>query len=205
MYHAFSGDRHIEFHRIHCKYGRVVRYGPNRVSINSVTALKTIYNPKANCRKSSLFAVFPRFFNSWSTQTIIETEKFQHVSKRRAISQALHGKAIKHIEEAVVRNLQKLCSLLADASGNGWSSPFNVAELTKYLSFDIMGEVCFGESFKMLDTTENRYIVNVLSDGAQCLNTVGLKSWIMSRCADNSIAWPHAVAFTHWTSRCSVS
>jgi cytochrome P450 len=166
------GDRHIEFYRIHQKYGKIVRYGPNRVSINSATALKTIYNPKANCRKSSHFAVFPRFFHSWSTQTIIDTETYNHSQKRRVISQALHGEALNGFEGSINSNLDKLCATLINGDGSNWSPAFNMSEIMSYLSFDIMGDVCFGRSFGMIEHPENRYIIQVVSDGAQCLNTV---------------------------------
>ncbi|TVY75627.1 Cytochrome P450 monooxygenase apf7 [Lachnellula suecica] len=173
VYHCFVGDRHIEFHRIHLRYGKIVRYGPNRVSINSATALRTIYSPKANCRKSSHFAVFPRFFHSWSTQTIVDTKKFNHSQKRRVISQALHGEAMKSINESIHRNLDRLCATLTDGDGSEWSAATNLSEILSYLSFDIMGDVCFGRSFKMIEDPENRYMIKVISDGAQCLNTLG--------------------------------
>lgn len=131
-----------------------------------------IYNPKANCRKSSHFAVFPHFFHSWSTQTIIDTEKYHHNQKRRAISQALHGTATKDIDSSMLRNIDKFCSNLTKKGDSEWSPAVNFADVTSYLSFDIMGEVCFGRSFKMMEHEENRYILQVISDGAQALNTV---------------------------------
>jgi cytochrome P450 len=142
------------------------------VSINSATALKTIYSPRANCRKSSHFAVFPRFFHSWSTQTIIDTETYNHSQKRRVMSQALHGEALNCFEESINSNLDKLCATLINGDGSNWSPAFNMSEIMSYLSFDIMGDVCFGRSFGMIERPENRYILQVVSDGAQCLNTV---------------------------------
>ncbi|KAF4634838.1 hypothetical protein G7Y89_g3252 [Cudoniella acicularis] len=173
VYHSFIGDRHLEFHKIHQKYGTFVRYGPNRVSINSATALKTIYSPKANCRKSSHFDVFPRFFHSWSTQTIIDTENFSHAQKRRVISQALHGiETKKVIEDSLSKYADKFCSIIRnDCNGTTWSSAVNISKVTSCMSFDIMGEVCFGHTFEMLETDKNRYILEVVSNGAQCLNT----------------------------------
>lgn len=103
---------------------------------------------------------------------MIDTETFQHSNKRRAISNGLHGKATKHIEESVTRNLEKLCSIITKNILYDWSSSFNVAEMFNYLSFDIMGDVCFGRTFNMQEQKEHRYIVDIVSDGAQCLNTV---------------------------------
>ncbi|KAH6679289.1 cytochrome P450 [Halenospora varia] len=174
VYHCFVGDRHLEFHRIHQKYGPIVRYGPNRVSINTATALKTIYSSKSNSQKSSHFDVFPKFFHSWSTQTIIDVEKFEHAQKRRAISKALHGiESKKYIEDVLLKYAEKFCGNIRKECGEGWSKAFNVSKVTSYMSFDIMGEVCFGKAFEMMEREENRYLLEVVSDGAQCLNTLG--------------------------------
>ena len=150
--------------------GKFVRYGPNRISINSATGLKTIYSSKSNSNKSSLFAVFPKFFNSWSTQTIIDTKKYHHAQKRRFLSQALHESD--SIKQSVARNIEVFRSIISTSGNDKWSQPFDISELTSFLSFDIMGDVCFGRSSDMMQNSDNRFILGVISDGAQCLNTV---------------------------------
>ena len=75
--------------------------------------------------------------------------------------------------------VRKFCKLLTSkVQQNGkerntdWTSPIDIALLYSYLSFDIMGQVCFRHSFDMLEKEENRHILETLTDGAQCLNTV---------------------------------
>ena len=46
-------NRHPTFWRLHEKHGDFVRYGPNQISVNTATRLKTIYGFKANVQKSS--------------------------------------------------------------------------------------------------------------------------------------------------------
>ena len=79
---------------------------------------------------------------------------------------------MKDIDQSVNSNLDQLCSTLTNGDGSDWSTAFNMSEIMGYLSFDIMGDVCFGRSFGMMAHPENRYIIQVVSDGAQCLNTV---------------------------------
>lgn len=167
-----------------------MRYGPNRISINSNTALKTIYGSRANVQKSSNFLVFPRIFdNSWSTQTIIDTAQHNHAPKRKALAHALSEKSLAQVENSMLSSISKFCKLIktekqqdAKPPQETWSGARDLSEYTSYLSFDIMGQVCFGQSFDTLEKSENRYILNVLSDGAQCLNTVskGLYSNVIS-------------------------
>lgn len=38
-YHAWKGDLHLDIWRCHLKYGKDVRYGPNRLLVNSNVGL----------------------------------------------------------------------------------------------------------------------------------------------------------------------
>lgn len=157
-----------------------MRYGPNRISINSNTALKTIYGSRANVQKSSNFLVFPRIFdNGWSTQTIIDTAKHNHAPKRKVVAYALSENSLAQVESSMLSSINKFCELIknekrqdAKRSQETWSAARDVSEYASYLSFDIMGQICFGQSFDTLEKSENRDILHVISDGAQCLNTV---------------------------------
>ncbi|KAI9842226.1 MAG: hypothetical protein M1837_007371 [Sclerophora amabilis] len=186
VYHAWKGDRHIEFYRIHQKYGKFVRFGPNRLSVNSNTALKTIYGANANVQKSTFYNVFTHFFKTSSTQTLVD--KVKHGRKRRVLSYALSDRALKAMEEAVLQNVRTFCGYLradkntkdvnsvsstAHHTGGGWAPAKNMANWAGYLSFDTMGDICFGRSYGMMNGDENRYIIDVLADGAQGLNIVG--------------------------------
>ena len=161
--------------------GTIVRYGPNRISVNSVDGLKAIYGSKANTRKSTVYSVFSHFFDRPSTETTIDVR--EHLRKRRALSKALSDKSLKALEGALWRNVKKLCRQLASGSGDstaeakildGWSPPRDMAVIGNCMTFDIMGDFCFGRSFQMMEVADNRYLMDVISDGAQGLNIVGL-------------------------------
>ena len=55
-----------------------------------------------------------------------------------------------------------------------WSLPKNMARWSSYLTFDIMGDLCFSNTFEMLEDPENHYMLDVLPAGVQGLNTVRL-------------------------------
>lgn len=57
LYHAYKGDKHILLYHLHRKYGTVVRYTPNTVSINDPAALKAIYSHGANVQKNEFYKV----------------------------------------------------------------------------------------------------------------------------------------------------
>ena len=55
-----------------------------------------------------------------------------------------------------------LMTLNDDSDGN-WSSPKNIARWTNFLSYDVLGSICYGKSFRMLSENSNRFIVDLIN------------------------------------------
>ncbi|PMD48197.1 cytochrome P450 [Hyaloscypha variabilis F] len=159
VYHAWKGDRHIDFYLCHEKYGAIVRYGPNRLAFNTSTALHTIHSPKANVEKTSFYAGLrqPVGHNILSV-----VDKSDHTRKRRAMAHAFSEKALKSYEEDMIRHIRLFCQKLRESEG-----PVNVANWCSYLTADVLGELCFGKSFGMLESEENRFVMKTMLDSAR--------------------------------------
>ena len=66
-----------------------VHFGPNRISINSTTALRKIYATIANVQKSQVYGSFKQFFKHTDmSMTIIDRQR-EHAFKRRINAEAL--------------------------------------------------------------------------------------------------------------------
>lgn len=96
------------------------------------------------------------------------------------------------MEELVLRNIRKFVQHLGEPHSlestadketpdHEWSSPKNMTEWADYLSFDIMGDICFSGSFQMLDEPGNRYVLDVLPRGVNGLNIVSRPSLCCSQ------------------------
>ena len=151
-YHAWKGDRHLEFWRCHEQYGSVVRFGPNSLSFNTETALKEIYGFQKNVRKGDFYIAFPATKDAWSTHSAIN--KAGHARKRRVLSQAFSDNAIKNMESYILNNIRLFCANLGRGSfveggdeakqhNDDWTEPKNLSDQCNYLAFDIMGNLCF--------------------------------------------------------------
>lgn len=193
VYHAWKGDRHLELWRIHQVYGDVVRFGPNSASINTNTALRDIYGFKANVKKSNFYTVFPATKGAFSTHTAID--KGAHARKRRVLSQAFSDSAMRAMEVHILDNIRSWCGHLGDWQGpskddingppNGviglqpalrsgaWSAPKNMGDWTNYLSFDVLGDLCFGKPFGVMDSEENRFVLDLIPTAAYFHNVNG--------------------------------
>ncbi|ESZ91878.1 hypothetical protein SBOR_7743 [Sclerotinia borealis F-4128] len=171
VYHAWKGDRHLEFYRCHEKYGPVFRFGPDSISINSNTALKTIYGHKSNVKKSQFYSVFPPTKDTYNTHSSID--KVSHARKRRVLSHAFSDNAIKTMEKYILANVRTFCTNLgqpkasAEKSTGGWSVAQNMADWSNYLTFDVMGDLCFGKAFEMLENASNHHVIDLIGNAAQ--------------------------------------
>ena len=154
--------------------GPVFRFGPNSLSVNSNTALKTIYGHKANVKKSQFYSVFPPTKSTFNTHSSID--KVAHARKRRVLSQAFSDNAIKGMEKYMLGNIRTFCTLLgskpalstAEKAGEKgqWSTAQNMADWCNYLTFDVMGDLCFGKAFEMLENHSNRRVIDLLGNAA---------------------------------------
>jgi cytochrome P450 len=181
--HAFRGDRHLYLFRLHQKYGPVVRYAPNKLSFNTAGSVNDIYvGNKPNIQKSEFYDAFPAIKGFPSTHSAID--KKVHGRKRRVLSHAFSTHAIESMDQYIFQNVKIFCNLLGDpvrdtvqVSSNdekASASPVkNVSRLASYLTFDVMGELCFGKSFGMLTHPDIRFVSMLIDSAAHRHSVVG--------------------------------
>ncbi|KIW08650.1 uncharacterized protein PV09_00605 [Verruconis gallopava] len=201
-YHAWKGDRHLEFYRCHEKYGTHVRMGPNLLSVNTNTALKTIYGHRANVRKADFYTAFPANKHTFNVHSSID--KMAHARKRRVLSHAFSDSAIKAMERYVIDKVETFCRVLPQApfdllkaghstnEVDGWSAPKNMADMCDWLAFDIMGELAFGKSFDMLESPDNRFATALVGNAAHrhliCGTHLTIHNWHLDKVLFHKIA-----------------
>lgn len=148
-----------------------MRYGPNRISINTNTALHEIYGTRSNVQKSKFYNVFRAFFEVSGSITIID--KVQHGFRRRIMSQALTIPAIKSMERSILENVQNFCDQLvgiqsrdvAEPMSREWSAGRNMTDWLARLTFDIVGDLCFGRKWNVVKSKRNRSFLEAIPAG----------------------------------------
>ena len=157
-----------------CCLGKFVRYGPNRISVNSNIALSEIYGCKANVKKSRFYKMYNIAKDISNTHSCID--RALHARKRRVLAQGLSTLALKAMEDRVTSHIRNFCRQIGNSTedsvqhaigtkaGQQWSPARNMAEWCSYLGYDAMGEMAFGKSFGMLNSTENRFVINIIAD-----------------------------------------
>lgn len=151
--------------------GPIVRFGPNSLSFNSAPALKSIYSHRANVRKAQFYDAFvhpaPNTHNA--------RDRDLHARKRRVLAQAFSDSAIKEMERYVLANVRTFCEAIGRegeegdgmpfgtvAEKKGWSGVKNMSDWCNYLAMDILGDLCFGKAFRMLESPDNRFALDLV-------------------------------------------
>lgn len=183
-WHAYKGDRHLVLYRMHQKYGPIVRWGPNSISINSVAGLKEINGHGANARnvqKSEFYKAFPAVKGVHNTHNAID--KSVHGRKRRVLSAAFSDNALKGLESLVLKNVDvffgeierrmtagKLGELKEEdgvfTDTKTGKKGLDMGEMVSWLTFDVMGNLCFGQSFDILVNKGQRFITELIDKTA---------------------------------------
>lgn len=168
LYHGLKGDRHLWLHRLHEQYGTHVRVAPNFVSVNTDRGLHDIYGHGKRLQKADFYNAFPAIKGVYNTHNAID--KTMHGRKRRVLSQAFSETALKGMEDVMLLHVRQLCAVLAGANGNESGDTKgvvrNMGDWFSYLSYDVMGELCFGKSFDMLVAEGRRHMIGLVDRAA---------------------------------------
>ncbi len=76
------------------------------------------------------------------------------------------------MEKYILANVRTFCSKLGERPsekiGNTgeWSIAQNMADWCNYLTFDVMGDLCFGKAFEMLEHENNRHVIDLIGNAA---------------------------------------
>ncbi|RFU26374.1 hypothetical protein B7463_g9976, partial [Scytalidium lignicola] len=120
-----------------------------------------IYGPGKNVVKSQIY----KSMVHRAPNTLTTIDKKEHSRKRRVLSHGFSDAALRNHEEAIIAQIQnfKLYAFQeTDPSQGEWSSATNLAHWCDYLTFDIMANIVFGETYEMLKKAKYRYAIDAI-------------------------------------------
>lgn len=163
------GHLDIDLRAFHNRYGEAVRFGPDDVSFITAQAWKDIYNHGHGDRQ------LPKVLHSTSNPSdIISANNADHSRFRRALSHAFSAKGLQAQEPILRAYVDKLIERLKEIA----ASPNPEANMVKWFNlttFDLIGDLAFGESFGGLDSSEYHYWVATIFQAVQGMAFVKLR------------------------------
>lgn len=149
-------------HRIkalHDQYGEVVRIAPDELSFVSGKAFSDIYGNK-DFQKNPIW-IRPQVNGFYSIHGANDTD---HARFRRLFSHAFSDKA-RRLQEPILQSYVDLLMKRLDekvAASADSKAVIDVGQWYNFVTFDIMGDLCFGESFHCLEESHYHPWVAIL-------------------------------------------
>lgn len=143
----------------HKKYGDVVRIAPNELSfISGDTAWQDIYGFRGAKK-----AEFGKDVNWYSTppngvRSMLASGRDDHARVRRVFSHAFSDKALKEQEPLIQRYVDLLVQRLHEKVEAG--TDVDMVRYYNFTTFDIIGDLTFGEPFGCLETDDYHALVS---------------------------------------------
>ncbi|KAJ6257579.1 hypothetical protein Dda_7364 [Drechslerella dactyloides] len=139
-------DRFLAIHKLHEEYGPFVRITPNGVSITDLESIKKIHGVHDIYPKSSWYSLSGGDFDAVPLITDHKAYKarrkvygnFFSVSNLGLLETVIH----KHVKKGVLKVKERI-----ETSG----SPVDFMRWSRLAALDVVGELCFGHDFGMVD------------------------------------------------------
>ncbi|KAL7952237.1 cytochrome P450 [Trichoderma compactum] len=147
-----SGNCHRILLDIHNRYGPVVRVSPNSLSYSHPDAAKAIRGHRKPGQTEHEKDPVVHHVNS---DNIVGTLRPNHIELRRLLSPGFSHKAITDQQPIFMKYVDKLFDRLGERHANG-TQKIDIAAWFSYTTFDIIGDLSFGESFDCLDNEKYR-------------------------------------------------
>ncbi|KAF4471556.1 Isotrichodermin C-15 hydroxylase [Fusarium albosuccineum] len=136
-----------DMRRAHDVYGGVIRVAPNELSFKTPAAYKSIYDHAGGGRSPFLKsrAFYDRGPSIAHPDIVFTIDPEKHREQRRALSHAFSEKALRGAEEVIRSHVRLFTDRLGSYGGE--TGGVDMSTVYNWLTFDIIGELTFGDSF----------------------------------------------------------
>jgi cytochrome P450 len=163
---VLKGRLPFETRKLHDKYGPVVRIAPNELAFNTPQAWQDVYGhrtgrPDLEKHPIHVGAVDP----VPGVSTISMADRENHARQKKALSHGFSKKALWEQEDIVQGFVDKFigwCHLYA-AKGEA----FDIMKYYNFLTFDVIGDLSFGESFGCLERGDFHFWIQLIFDAVK--------------------------------------
>ncbi|KAH7303891.1 cytochrome P450 [Rhexocercosporidium sp. MPI-PUGE-AT-0058] len=146
--------------RTHAQYGDIVRTAPNDLSFRSPQAFRDIYAQPTKGRK-----LFPKTKYFWKT---IDTPGQTHImdvdaaqKSRDLLTPGFSPRALHNQESVIHQYADMFVETIKNLRGKGRGA-VDVTDAFNWVTFDILGELAFGESFDAVKNAKTHFWTSVI-------------------------------------------
>ncbi|KAJ9143395.1 Isotrichodermin C-15 hydroxylase [Pleurostoma richardsiae] len=157
-----SGQSHRMILDLHLRYGDIVRVAPDEVSFSSPDAWKDIMGHRKDRQAENVKD--PVFFAQLSSKgSIIRAPREDHPRIRSVVAPGFSAQSLMKQEPIIRRYVDLLIRRLMENSKDG-KEVVDMVQWCNYTTFDIIGDLAFGEPFGCLETSSYHFWVALIFD-----------------------------------------
>ncbi|KAF5019939.1 hypothetical protein F66182_8036 [Fusarium sp. NRRL 66182] len=160
-----SGHSHREIRELHQKYGPIVRIGPNDLSLNHPDAMKDLRGHRqTGTGENSKDDVLAKY----NADNMLGANRQDHRRFRRALAHGFSNQSMMDQQPIITDYVNKFIRVMHEECYDG-TKPLDIAKWFNFTTFDIIGDLSFGEGFGCLDAKDYHPWVNLILEVANDL------------------------------------
>jgi cytochrome P450 len=167
LFWEIRGKSHLWVKELHDEYGDVVRIGPRILAYRSSQAWKDIYGHRKKGQK--LFLKDPSLYTPTpnGVDAIITADEANHTRVRRLLAHAFSRKALHEQETLLHTYADLLVQTLHEQAANASTQTVDINRWFNFTTFDLIGDLAFGEPFQCLQNKEYHWWVSLMFDAVR--------------------------------------
>ncbi|KAH7224243.1 hypothetical protein MRS44_003948 [Fusarium solani] len=187
VYHIWT-QRGQEFDLdLHKKYGKVVRVGPQLVSIAAAEDLNTVYGVTSNFYKSSFYdPSTPYDEEGIVPDPFVLKDKEMHSRMKRNASNAYSMTSLIQLEPYIDEIMTRLFSILDQEASNP-KKPVDLGDYLHRFAMDAVFMLTFGKTMQFLEKGDENNVLAAFDVIMPYMSTVGQLSWAHKYLAGNPL------------------
>ena len=154
--------------RLHQQYGKVVRTGPNELSYTDSEAWKTIYGHHQQGEGFHKNMMFNEPASN-GVDSVLTADGETHRRMRRAIAHAFSDKALREQEDILQHFTRMLIRKLHEKIKSTEGAPVDLFQWYNWTTFDLIGDLSFGEPFGCLKNQQFSEWVRMVFDSLKVI------------------------------------
>ncbi|KAI1102009.1 benzoate 4-monooxygenase cytochrome P450 [Jackrogersella minutella] len=147
----YQGRLPYTFAELHERYGPIIRVGPDEISCAGPTSFKDVYGPRYGkgglLTRDTRTATLKEIFGAVG---MFQADVKEHARIRRQLNPAFSEKASREQEPLVMGYIDSMIRKVRNVTARG--EPVDIEKYTMWTTFDIQGDLVFGEDvFKCIE------------------------------------------------------
>ncbi|OHE96886.1 cytochrome P450 oxidoreductase [Colletotrichum orchidophilum] len=171
FHHVKQGDFEKVNQKLHEQYGPIVRYGPNRYSINDAEATKTVYGHGTDFQKSEWYSSFQPNDDLWNLFS--ERSAKRHARNRRFYTNAYSMTSLVNYEPYVDECGALFAQRLSEFAKVG--AMMDIGHWFQCFAFDAIALMTYGKRLGFLDRGEDvAQVIHHLNQSLDYMSLAGI-------------------------------